>query len=125
MIKTVVKGYEQLQAANLKLLSAVKPTGALGAANLYATKSMLRGVIGRAHADTGTYKSSMRAEFNGLTGRVYVAPNRNPKSGGIAAIYGKYEEARGGSHAAFANTASQDEAKAAQDGIQIIVGALP
>jgi len=121
----VVKGYEELQAANRKLLAAVQPQGALGAANLYATKSMLRGVEGRVHTDTGTYKASLRAEFTGLVGRVYVAPNRNPKSGAIASMYARHEEARGGSHAAFANTAKQDEQRVAQEGVQLIIGALP
>lgn len=123
--KVAIEGYQELQAANRKLLAAVRPQGALGAANLYATKSMLRGVESRAHSDTGTYQASIRAEFNGLTGRVYVAPNRNPKSGGIAAAYARFEEARGGSHAAFANTAKQDEQRAAQEGVQLIIGALP
>lgn len=123
--KAVVEGYEELQAANRKLLAAVRPEGALGAANLYATKSMLRGVEGRVHTDTGTYKASLRAEFTGLVGRVYVAPNRNPKSGAIASMYAKHEEARGGSHAAFANTARQDEQRVAQEATQLIVGALP
>ena len=86
----------------------------------------MRAVRVRAHVDTGTYRSSIQAEFDGLFGRVYVANNRNPKTGKSAAVYGKFEEARGGSHAAFANAANSVDAKqAGQDGIEILINALP
>lgn len=121
-----VKGYEELQEASRKLVYAMNPAGAMGQANRYATLQLMRAVRVRAHVDTGTYRSSIQAEFDGLHGRVYVADNRNPKSGQSAAVYGKHEEARGGSHAAFANAAaSQDANAAAQEGIQIIIGGLP
>lgn len=123
--KVTIEGYEKLQAANRKLLAAVKPNGALGAANLFVTKSMQRGVESRVHVDTGTYKSSILADFAGTVGRVYVAANRNPKGGGLASVYAKYEEGRGGSHAAFANTARQDGQRVAQEGVQLIIEALP
>ncbi|MFA9204999.1 MAG: hypothetical protein ACEQSH_00940 [Bacteroidia bacterium] len=120
-----IKGYAEIQEANRKLVYATKPQGAFGAANKYATLQLMRGVRVRAHVDTGTYRSSISAEFNGLYGRVYVAPNRNPKGGGLASVYGAYEEARGGGHAAFANATSQDGDRAAQAGIQIMIEALP
>lgn len=122
---TEIRGLQQLQEASRKLVYAVNPKGAMGQANRYAVLQLMRGVRVRAHKDTGTYAASIQAEFDGEHGRVYVADNRNPKTGQSAAVYGKYEEARGGSHAAFANTNAQEGSKAAQDGIQIIVGALP
>lgn len=121
-----VKGYEQIQEASRKLVYAMNPQGAMGQANRYATLQLMRAVRVRAHTDTGTYRGSISAEFDGMHGRVYVAANRNPKSGQSAAVYGKYEEARGGSHAAFAQAqASADATNAMQDGIKIIIGALP
>jgi hypothetical protein len=121
-----VKGFAELQEASRKLVYAMNPQGAMGQANRYATLQLMRAVRVRAHKDTGTYAASIQAEFDGLYGRVYVADNRNPKTGQSAAVYGKYEEARGGSHAAFAQASESAEAKsAAQDGIQIIIGALP
>jgi hypothetical protein len=121
-----IKGFQEIQEASRKLVYAMNPRGAMGQANRYTTLQMMRAVRVRAHKDTGTYAASIQAEFDGLHGRVYVGDNRNPKTGQSAAVYGKFEEARGGSHAAFAQASSgADAAAAAQDGIQIIIGALP
>ena len=120
-----VQGYEQLQEATRKLVYEMKPQGAFGAANKYATLQLMRGARVRAHVDTGTYRSSISASFDGLYGRVYVAANRNPKSGQSASVYGPHEEARGGSHAAFAGAMAQDGARAIQDGTEILIRALP
>lgn len=122
----IIKGFEEIQEAHRKLVYEMSPRGAFGRANQKATLDLMRAVRVRAHVDTGTYRSSIVAEFDGLFGRVYVAPNRNPKSGQLASVYGQYEEARGGSHAAFANASKSVEAQqATQDGIEILIDALP
>lgn len=120
-----VQGYEALQNANRKLLEAMKPSGGLGKAVLYGTVQMQRGVITRAHVDTGTYKASQTADVQGLSGRVYTASNRNPRSGQAASAYAPYEEARGGGHAAYANTFRGDAPGVMGDAIKIIVSELP
>jgi hypothetical protein len=56
----------------------------------------------------------------GLSGRIYTASNRNPKGGTAASTYGPYEEARGGAHAAYANTFKGD-APGVMNAIKIIV----
>jgi hypothetical protein len=124
-LSATVLGYQEVQEAARKLVYATKPQGAFGRANQQATLALMRGVRARAHRDTGTYAASIVAEFDGLFGRVYVAPNANPKSGQLASVYGAYEEARGGSHAAFANAYEQDGQRASQEGIQIVIEALP
>ncbi len=122
----IVKGFEQLQEASRKLVYAMNPAGPMGQANRYATLQLMRAVRVRTHVDTGTYRSSIQADFSGIAGRVYVASNRNPQSGQSASIYGAFEEARGGSHAAFAQAAASVDAKnAVQDGIDIIISGLP
>jgi hypothetical protein len=121
----IVQGYEQIQAANRKLLQAMLPSGALGKAVLYGTQQMQKGTTARAHVDTGTYKASQTADVHGLIGRVYTASNRNPKSGAAASAYGPYEEARGGSHAAYATTFSQDAPGVMVEAIKLVIAELP
>lgn len=121
----VVQGYEAIQNANRKLLEAMKPSGGLGKAVLYGTVQMQRGVITRAHRDTGTYASAQTADARGLSGQVYTASNRNPKSGEAASAYGPYEEARGGSHAAYGTTFRSDAPGVMADAIKIVVSELP
>lgn len=120
-----VQGYEALQNANRKMLEAMKPSGGLGKAVLYGTVQMQRGVISRAHTDTGTYKASQTAGVQGLSGKVYTAANRNPRSGAAASAYGPFEEARGGGHAAYANTFKGDAPGVMGDAIKIVVSELP
>ena len=121
----IVQGYEQLQAANRKLLEDMKPSGGLGKAVLYGAQQFQKGTTSRAHRDTGTYAASQMAELQGLVGRVYTASNQNPKSGTAASVYGPYEEARGGSHAAYATTFKDDAPGVMMDAVAIIVSTLP
>ncbi len=120
-----VQGYEQIQAAQRKLLEALKPNGALGKAVLYGTVQMQRGVTTRVHRDTGTYAASQMGDVQGLAGRVYTAGNRNPESGEPASAYGPYEEARGGGHAAYGTTFTSDAPGVIADAIKIILAELP
>jgi len=103
-----VRGYEEIQAANMRILEGMKPDGALGRAVLYATRALQQGTASRAHRDTGTLAASQMAEVQGLQGRVYTADNANPKSGDLASVYGPFEEARGGDHAFYNQTMESD-----------------
>lgn len=124
-MNATVLGYQELQNANRKLLEAMRPSGGLGKAVLYGTVQMQRGVISRTHVDTGTLKASQMGDVQGLSGRVYTASNRNPKSGASASTYGPFEERRGGSHAAYANTFKGDAPGVMGDAIKIIISELP
>ena len=125
MTSVIVQGYQELQAARVKLLAAMRPDGGLGKAVVYATAQEQRGVASRAHVDTGTYKSSIVPDVQGLMGRVYTESNRNPKSGARASVYGPIEEGRGGSHAAYGTTYRSDTSGIAADAIGIILTELP
>jgi hypothetical protein len=125
MSSAIVQGYEQLQAARMKLVADMQPSGGLGAAVLYATQQYAAGTRGRVHVATGTYRASQTPEVKGLMGTVYTAGNRNPVSGASASVYGPVEEARGGSHAAYATTFEQDTAGIAAEAIRLIIKDLP
>lgn len=120
-----VQGLEKIQAARLKLLQDMQPSGGLGKAVLYGTLQMQKGLAGRIHVDTGTYKAAQVTNVHGLVGRTYTAAYRNPKSGTPAGVYGPYEEARGGSHAAYANTFNQDGQRVLNEAGQIVIAELP
>lgn len=120
-----VKGLEKIQAARMQLIYAMQPTGALGKAVLLGTTQMFRGVQTRIHRDTGTYAAAQIPKVNGLKGIVYTGAYKNPKSGQAASVYGPYEEARGGGHAAYANTYRSDSAGVMEDAIKIVIAELP
>lgn len=83
----------------------MKPQGAVGQAIKHVTSGAHRYLVRETHVDTGSYRASQRMEITGLRGRLYVDPTaRNPRSGQRPAVYGEYEEARGGSHAAYKRT---------------------
>jgi hypothetical protein len=121
----IVTGFEELQAANRKLIESMKPSGALGKAVVYGVQQFQKGTTARAHRDTGTYAASQMTNVQGLVGRVYTASNRNPKSGGVASVYGPIEEARGGSHAAYATTFATDAPGVMGTAIGLVIAELP
>ena len=120
-----IQGLEKIQAARLKLLQDMQPSGALGKAVLYATTELYSGVKGRIHKDTGTYSAAQIVKVSGLVGQVYTGAYSNPKSGTAASVYGPYEEARGGSHATYSNTYQQDGVRIAETAGAMIVKELP
>jgi type V secretory pathway adhesin AidA len=125
MSSVTVKGFEQVQAAKFKLLEGMRPSGGLGKAVTYATLTLAKGVAGRAHVATGTLRSSITPDVNGITGRVYTASNRNPVSGASASVYAPFEEARGGSHALYSTTVRADAAKVLAEAAVILIKELP
>lgn len=125
MSGAIVQGYEQLQAARMKLVADMQPSGGLGAAVIYATQRYQDGTQSRVHVATGTYRASQTPEVKGLMGMVYTAGNRNPVSGASASVYGPEEEARGGGHAAYATTFEQDTAGIVSEAMRLIIAGLP
>jgi hypothetical protein len=120
-----VLGLEKIQAARLKLLQDMQPAGALGKAVLYGTLEIQKGLVGRIHVDTGTYKAAQVTNVHGLIGRTYTAAYRNPKSGTAASVYGPYEEARGRAHAAYGNTFNQDGQSILNEAGKMVASELP
>jgi hypothetical protein len=120
-----VQGLEKIQQARMRLIADMQPSGGLGKAVLYGTTQMFRGVQTRIHRDTGTYAAAQIPKVDGLKGSVRTGAYKNPKSGQSASVYGPYEEARGGGHAAYANTFKGDAPGVMGDAIKIVVSELP
>lgn len=130
MIETEIEGYAELQAALDRVAAAVKPSGALGKAVQRTTRRLYKRAISLTHQDTGTLASSHRwsylEEGSSPRGVVYVEGNlKNTKSRQAVERYAPIEEARGGSHAFYARTVAEDGDAAAQEGISVILEALP
>ncbi len=120
-----IKGAQGLPVLSKQLRETALPSGALGKAVTYATRTYAEGTARRAHQDTGTMAGAQTAEIQGLMGRVYTASTTNPKSRQAASVYAPYEEARGGAHAFYNPTYQQDTPRIVADVDQILRGALP
>lgn len=99
-----IKGLQEVQAKNLKMINALKPHGQYGEAIRWATTEAHRYSVQITHVDTGTLRAGQRLEvmLGRLSGLIYIDPQAiNPKSGALASRYGLAEHARGGSHAFY------------------------
>lgn len=140
-VNLTITGIQEAQAANLRRIAALQPSGALGRLVRDVTVELQRYAIGITHAGRykkskrGTYyysrsggigggalRSAHRAEVSGLTGRVFVDPGAvNPLTRGKPSIYGLFEEARGGEHAFYSRTvAERGEQITAERGAQFL-----
>jgi hypothetical protein len=99
-----IKGLQEAQDANLRLIAAVKPNGALGRAVQYATIAAQRYMVSVTHVDTGALRASERMSLNGEVGRIYIDANAINPHGQRPSVYGVFEHGRGGEHAFMART---------------------
>lgn len=99
--------------------------GGLGGAVAYATKVYSQTLQHAVHVDTGTYSAAQTYQVDGLTGRAFTSDKTNPKTGQAASVYGPYEEARGGGHAAYGTTYQRDTPRIVGEALTILVGSLP
>ena len=121
----VVTGAAEAQAAIAAIIKALGADGALGKAVEAATATYREGTAQRADVDTGTYAGAQQLEYAALLGRVFTGDARNPISGEAASTYAPYEEARGGSHAAYQQTFAGDTAKAIDAARATLLAVLP
>ena len=121
----VVTGAAEAQAAIAAILKALGSGGALGKAVEAATDIFHAGTTSRVHMDTGTYMRAQEVEYTALLGRVFTGDARNPISGEAASTYAPYEEARGGSHAAYQQTFAGDTTKAIDAARATLLAVLP
>lgn len=121
-----IKGIQKVQAANVKAIAALKPKGALGRAIQWATAEAHRYAVYITHVDTGSLKASHRMTVKSSRGRVYIDRTAtNPRSKQKPAIYGQYEEERGGAHAFYTRTINERGDYITSRAIKIIQGAMP
>ncbi len=122
-----IRGIQEVQAKNNKMIAALKPSSALGRAVKFATIAAHRGAVRRTHVDTGALRSALRMDVRDARGRVSIDEGAyNPRGGASTkpSQYGFFEFMRGGSHNAFERTVSEDGAHIAADAIKLIEGAL-
>ena len=107
-MELTIRGLQEAQKANEKVIAAVKPRGALGRAVQIGTTRVHRYAVGVSHVDTGAMRASHRMEVRGLGGRVFLdRAARNPRGSKLTHEYGYYEHQRGGSHAFYLRTVAE------------------
>lgn len=140
-VSVQIRGLEELQAANIKLLEAINPKGGLAIGVKVATQDLHKYAIGITHVHTGALRASHIADFasggvqtyrygipivDRAAGRIYIDPAaRNPVTGEAPAEYGPVEHARGGSHAFYQRTVSERGSAAAYLAVAEIQKRLP
>lgn len=107
-MKLTIKGIQEAQEANLRMIATTKPSGALGKTVRDMTVLLHRYLVTVTHVDTGAYRASHRGEIE-MSGkpRAVISPDTaaiNPRSGQAVIKYAPHEEARGDTHAAYART---------------------
>lgn len=109
MIKPTIKGVQEVQAAAVRSLGALRPEGALGKAVQFVTAAAHRHLTGITPYQTGAWRGSHIPDIKGLHGRIYINPEAtNPKSQSRPVDYGtELELERKGKYAVYATTAQQ------------------
>lgn len=133
-----IRGIQEAQDANLKMIREMSIAGALGRANQMILLESHRYLVGITHVDTGAYRASHRITMSGVGGRATaghtirgafgaIAPDplaRNPRSGRLVGEYALVEERRGGAHAAYGRTFRDGTIRAAQRAIRLLAREL-
>jgi translation elongation factor EF-Tu-like GTPase len=124
-MKLGIQGIQEAQRANMRHIASLRPTGALGVAIQEGTLAAHRYTVAITHVDTGALRASERVELEGLRGTVFVDPSTtNPRSGARPADYVMFEHARGGSHASFLRTYSEQASQIGNTMIDIYTRGL-
>jgi hypothetical protein len=119
-----IAGIQDAQAENLRMIAALRPDGALGEAVQSVTIGLHRYLVVIRHVDTGTLRAAEQMEISesGLRGRVFTDPGAiNPRSHRAAVDYEVFEEARGGTHAAWERTVVERAPQLEGPALQIVV----
>lgn len=107
-----IKGIQEAQAVNAKMIARLQPNGEVAQKIKDLTISAHRYAVSITHVLTGSLRASHRMELKGLRGRIYLDPQAvNPRSGQKPAVYGFYENKRGGEHAFYDRTVEEFEQK--------------
>lgn len=111
-VDLTITGVQEAQAQNLRQIAMLRPQSVFGRVIRDASLDAHRYAVAVTHQDTGTLKAAHRIEVAGVNGRVFIDPSAtNPRSLQAAADYGRYEHARGGSHAFYSRVVSEHGAE--------------
>lgn len=110
-----LEGIQEVQERNLRRIAALKPNGVAGEVVKDAIIILHRYAIQITHVGKyvggGALKNSHRMEVDELEGKVYIDPKsvspRRSRKKYKPAIYGIYENARGGEHAFYDRTVDE------------------
>jgi len=121
-VNLTITGIQQAQAANNRLVAAVRPTGAAGRAVKYGTIEANRVAQILTHVDTGALRASHRIQYAGLQGRVFLDPSAtNPRSHALTSVYGPIEEQRGSTHAFYKRTIDEHGQRILSEMARIVI----
>ena len=126
-VRLEIRGIQEVQAANNRMMAAFKPRGALEKAIHGATMRAHRYAVAITHVDTGALRAShrMRMERRGMRGVVYIDPGSvNPRSSVRPYRYGVYEHDRGGDHAFYERTVEEEGPRIADEAVRSLVRSL-
>lgn len=122
-----IRGLQEAQAANLKMIAAVHPSGGLDAAVRLVATQAHRSSVYYTHVDTGALRASHRITREGAARyRVHIDPAAtNPRSGARTSVYGPAEHERGTAHAFYRKTYERDGAAILSRAAVYLVGRMP
>ena len=123
-----ITGIQEAQHDNLRMIAALRPDDALGRMVKAVAIDLHRYKIGITHVDTGSLRAAqqLRIENGGARAVLFTDEGAiNPRSGSRPAVYGLYEEERGGAHAAAQRTVDERAVSAVDSAVSRFVGSMP
>lgn len=133
-MRVTIRGIQEAQRANERVIANLKPAGAFGRAIQYATIQAHRHTTTITHVDTGALRASHRMRIDGLRGQIFIDPaspgitrRRGRRVSGRVrpSVYGVYEHNRGGKHAFYKRTTEEAGGSIARAAGQGFIGGLP
>jgi len=94
-----VKGLEVLQRVNTQRIKALQPQGKLGGLVQQVLLQLHAYMVVITHRLSGALAASERVRMEGLRGEIFIDPGSVNPMGQRPAVYGPFENARGGEHA--------------------------
>lgn len=125
MLKMTIRGIQEAQRANLRMLAAVKTHGALGRAVQWGIAAAHRYAVAITHVDTGALRASHRTAFSearhSAIGRMFIDPSSVNPHGHKPVVYGPEEHDRGGSHAFYERVLDEKGVEIARQMGEIVI----
>lgn len=128
-----IKGLQEAQQANLQMIAAMKPSGALGRAVQYAALAAHRHAVPSTPHEYGALRAAHRVKVTGLRARIYIDPGATaPRRKVKPSVYGVYLHGHGmrpglrsGVRAFYQYTVETHGAKIGEGAIRIVKAGLP
>ncbi len=121
-----ISGLQEAQAACLKLLAAMQPSGGLGKAVNYGLAAASRLAIAGTPTDTGSWRASHRVAQQGLRGELFIDPSaRNSRNNALVQVYAAANARRKGGRYDVYKTVYQQQTTIAQEAARFVLEELP